>query len=37
MAEIIERLGGDGSGEPLSGRWEMLRGLDAEGTGVLVS
>jgi len=37
VAEIIERLDGESCEEPLSGRWEKLRGLDAEGAGVLVS
>ena len=34
LAEVIERLGGEKSEEPLSGHWEKLRGLDAEGQGM---
>jgi NADH-quinone oxidoreductase subunit G len=36
MAELIARHGGGEIIEPLSGRWEKLRQLDAEGEGVLV-
>jgi NADH-quinone oxidoreductase subunit G len=37
MAEIIGRLGGERVTEPLFGRWERLRGLDAEGEGVILN
>jgi hypothetical protein len=36
LAEILGRLGGDNTGEPLSGRWDKLRDLSAGGEGVLV-
>ncbi|MBI2353715.1 MAG: NADH-quinone oxidoreductase subunit NuoG [Deltaproteobacteria bacterium] len=34
-AELLERLSGEQAVEPLSGEWERLRGLDAEGEGFL--
>jgi NADH-quinone oxidoreductase subunit G len=36
MSAIMERLGGEPVGVPLSGRWEPLRDLDPEGEGVRV-
>jgi len=36
-AEIMERLEGERIEEPLSGNWERLRGLDAEGGGIILS
>jgi NADH-quinone oxidoreductase subunit G len=36
LAELITRRGGGPVTEPLSGRWEKLRQLDAEGEGVHV-
>ncbi|HEX9079291.1 MAG TPA: NADH-quinone oxidoreductase subunit NuoG [Desulfuromonadaceae bacterium] len=33
--ELLERLGGERGGEPLSGSWEPLRGLNAEGEGAV--
>jgi len=36
VAGIIERLGGDRIVEPFYGEWEKLRGLDAEGSGILI-
>jgi NADH-quinone oxidoreductase subunit G len=35
LAGIIERLGGERIVEPFSGEWERLRGLDAEGDGIM--
>lgn len=37
VAELLERLGDERIEEPLSGRWEGLRGLDAEGAGQLLA
>jgi len=37
VAEIIERLGGERITEPLSGKWERLRELDAESEGVMIN
>ena len=36
MAELIERLGGDKLEKPFTGRWELLRGLDPEGEGMMI-
>lgn len=36
MAEIIEKLGEQRTENPLVGRWELLRNLDAEGEGVRI-
>ncbi len=36
LAEIIERLKTGRDGEPFTGKWEKLRGLEAEGNGVMV-
>lgn len=36
IATLIERLGGEKIEEPLTGRWDKLRGLDPEGEGVLI-
>jgi NADH-quinone oxidoreductase subunit G len=36
VANIIERLGAEREGEPFHGKWESLRGLEAEGDGLLV-
>ena len=36
IADIIERLGGEKVLAPLSGRWENLNGLDADGEGARV-
>jgi NADH-quinone oxidoreductase subunit G len=36
VAGLLERLGEERIEEPLSGRWERLRTLDAEGSGVLL-
>jgi NADH-quinone oxidoreductase subunit G len=36
MAGLIERLGGERIDQPLSGNWEALRGLNAEGGGEIV-
>lgn len=36
VARLIESLGGEQINEPLSGRWERLRGLDAESEGVMI-
>ena len=36
VSELIVRLGGDRVVEPISGRWEKLCNLDAEGEGVRV-
>ena len=35
VAKLLERMGEIHGEEPLSGRWEHLQGLDAEGTGTL--
>ncbi len=35
VAELLERLGEERIEEPLSGRWEKMRTLDAEGSGVM--
>jgi NADH-quinone oxidoreductase subunit G len=37
VAELLERLSGEPAEEPLSGQWERLRGLDAEGAGALLT
>jgi len=37
MADLMIRLGGEGVADPLDGRWEGLKGLDAEGSGMLLS
>ncbi|MDD2309905.1 MAG: molybdopterin-dependent oxidoreductase, partial [Desulfuromonadaceae bacterium] len=37
VAGIIARLGGERVTELLFGRWERLRGLDAEGEGVIIN
>ena len=37
IAELVERLGGERITEPLDGHWENLRGLDAEGSGILLN
>ena len=36
VARIIERLGGERIVEPLTGKWEHLRGIDAEKEGVVI-
>src|SRR6185369_1010541 len=36
VARIIERLGGEQIVEPLTGKWEQLRGIDAEKEGVMI-
>jgi NADH-quinone oxidoreductase subunit G len=36
VANIIERLRAEREGEPFHGKWESLRGLEAEGDGLLV-
>jgi NADH-quinone oxidoreductase subunit G len=36
VADIIEGLGGERTVEPLSGKWEPLRELDAEKEGILI-
>jgi NADH-quinone oxidoreductase subunit G len=36
VAELLERLSGEQAGEPFSGRWEDLEGLDANGEGLLI-
>jgi NADH-quinone oxidoreductase subunit G len=36
LTEIIERLDGERISEPFTGQWERLRGLDAEGGGMLI-
>ena len=36
MANIIKRLGADQEPEVFSGKWEMLREIDAKGEGVFV-
>ena len=36
VARIIEGLSGERVTEPFSGRWEVLRNLDAESTGVML-
>ena len=33
--DLLERLSGEQAGEPLSGSWERLRGLNAEGEGAV--
>ncbi|HEY4745828.1 MAG TPA: hypothetical protein VIH45_14285, partial [Desulfuromonadaceae bacterium] len=33
--ELVERLNGEPAGEPLSGPWEHLRGIDPEGNGMI--
>jgi NADH-quinone oxidoreductase subunit G len=37
VSELLARLGDDGGEEPLEGRWEVLKDLDAEGPGMLLS
>jgi NADH-quinone oxidoreductase subunit G len=37
LVELLERLGDERVEEPLIGRWERLRGLDAEGAGELLN
>jgi hypothetical protein len=37
VSELLERLGCDRIEGPLDGRWEGLRGLDAEGIGVMLT
>jgi NADH-quinone oxidoreductase subunit G len=37
VADIIERFGAGRDVEPLSGKWQRLRELDAEGEGMLLS
>ena len=36
IAAIIERLGGEKIEDPFSGRWERVRGLDADGEGLCI-
>jgi len=33
--ELVERLSGEPAGEPLSGSWERLQGIDPEGDGMI--
>src|SRR5512133_1115131 len=37
VGQLVERLGESRIEEPLSGRWEHLKHLDAEGTGILLN
>jgi hypothetical protein len=37
MAELMLRMGGEPTSEPLSGRWDSLRSLDAETGGVKIA
>jgi len=37
VAELMIRLGGEGVADPLDGSWEGLKGLNAEGSGMLLS
>jgi NADH-quinone oxidoreductase subunit G len=36
ISDILERLGGGRTDEPLSGRWSILRSLDPEGEGMRI-
>jgi NADH-quinone oxidoreductase subunit G len=37
VSELLERIGGGQVASPLDGRWEGLKGLDAEGAGELLN